>query len=74
MYYVGFTKTYVDVIKSYVGVIKSYLGTLSPTMSRSLGVHSVHFSEHWAVTQKRHIIERNGRKFGPPGCNSCWYF
>ena len=30
--------------------------------------HLVHFSENWAVTQKRLIVERNGRKFGPRGC------
>ncbi len=29
--------------------------------------HSVHFSENWAVTQKRLIVERNGLKTGP------WY-
>ncbi len=30
--------------------------------------HSVHFSENWAVTQKRLIVERNGRKFGLQRC------
>ncbi len=36
----------------------------------------MHFSENWAVTQKRLIIEQNGRKFGPRGCmwHACWYF
>ena len=27
----------------------------------------MHFSEIWAVTQKRLIVERNGRKVGPRG-------
>ena len=31
--------------------------------------HLVHFSKNWALTQKRLVVERNGRKFGPRGCN-----
>ncbi len=33
--------------------------------------HSVQFSENWPVTQKRLIVERNGRKFGPLGVYVC---
>ncbi len=29
--------------------------------------HLEHFSENWAVTQKRLIVERNGQTFGPWG-------
>ncbi len=37
---------------------------LTLNMSRSFGGHLVHFSKNWAVTQKRLVVERNGRKLG----------
>ena len=59
-----------------VGVCNMHVGILNLEHVKVIWGHSVHFSENWAVTQKRLIVERNGWKFGPRGCikYACWYF
>ena len=45
--------------------IPGYKSSISVCKMCEMSGRSVHFSENWSVTQKRLIIERNGRKFGP---------
>ncbi len=50
---------------SWMYVACSSVPTLNK--SRSFLGHSVHYSQNWAITWKRLIIEWNRRKFGPRG-------
>ena len=51
-----------------VGVCSIHVGIFDLVHVEVIWGHSVHFSRNWAVTQKRLIVVRSGRKFGPQTC------
>ncbi len=50
------------------GPCSMHVGIFDPEHAKVIWGNSVRISENWTVTQKRIIVERNRRKFGPRGC------
>ncbi len=50
------------------GVWSMYVGIFDLEHVKVIWSQSEHFSENWAVTQDRFIVEQNGQQFRPWGC------